>query len=169
MTAELLLEVIDGLAPEELFAQACQLGAATGWAFGHGSKDHDTGRFWKMDLDRIGVFDAIWIQAREHLKEQLLDSLNDSYSFTLPGGAVEREFQGIWRAAQAQGLSGEEAALELRAIAERRVRTGIVIAELARRREISGAAMEDRVADSLIAQANIVERDATAEEAAELG
>lgn len=106
--------------------------------------------------------------AREHLKGQLLDYLNDSYSFPLPGGAVEREFQGIWRAAQAQGLSGEEAALELRAIAERRVRTGIVIAELARRRGISGAAMEDRVADSLIAQANIVERDATAEEIAEL-
>jgi FKBP-type peptidyl-prolyl cis-trans isomerase (trigger factor) len=82
---------------------------------------------------------------------------------------VEREFQGIWRAAQAQGLSGEEAAVELRAIAERRVRTGIVIAELARRRQISGPAMEDRVADLLIAQAKIVERDATAEEIAELG
>ena len=410
MTPEPLLEVIDGLAPEELFAQACQVGAATGWAFGHGSKDHDTGRFWKMDLDGIGVFDSIWLQARqrceelaggtlkvirqyanghtyglggqihvddarpgsytllyypmqewreewegetvfygedgevalavrprpnrailfdsrirhvgrapgrafpglrvtvayklesvapavpivtgealeaeakvavpaervramveehltrlgqtvrlpgfrpgkiplavlekrygdaaraevqkalaadvaanhmpeggyvatieardvdgglefsvtvvrpgalaepdlsavtlvrltgisaetarEHLKEQLLDYLNDSHSFTLPGGAVEREFQGIWRAAQAQGLSGEEAALELRAIAERRVRTGIVIAELARRRQISGADREDRVADSLIAQAQIVVREATAEEIAELG
>jgi FKBP-type peptidyl-prolyl cis-trans isomerase (trigger factor) len=107
--------------------------------------------------------------AREYLKEQLLDSLNDSYSFTLPGGAVEQEFQGIWRAAQAQGLSGEEAALELRAIAERRVRTGIVIAELARRRGISGPDREDRVADALIAQAQIVERDATVEEVAELG
>jgi trigger factor len=107
--------------------------------------------------------------AREHLKEQLLDYLNEGHSFTLPGGAVEREFQGIWRAAQAQGLSGEEAAMELRAIAERRVRTGIVIAELARRGQISGADREDRVADLLMAQAQIVERAATAEEIAELG
>lgn len=409
MPPEPLLEVIDALAPQDLFAQACQLGAATGWYFGHGSKAHDTGRFWKMNLDGIGVFDAIWLQAQQrceqlagaplkvirqyanghtyglggqihvddvrpgsytllyytmeewrqewegetvfygedgeialsvgprpnrailfdsrirhvgrapgrtfqglrvtvayklesvptvepvatvedleseinitipaervrsmlhqhltrhgqtvrlpgfrpgkipvavlekrygdagraevqkalaaeiaashtpqggyvaairareesgalqfavtavrpvalpepdlstltlkrltgiqaerarlHLKEQVLDHLNTSYTFMLPPGMVEREFEGIWRAAQAQGLSGEVAALELRAIAERRVRTGIVIAELARRRRIAGPDVEDQVADHLIKQANIVEREATTGEIADL-
>lgn len=92
MTPEPLLEVIDGLAPEELFAEACRLGAATGWYFGHGSKDHDTGRFWKMDLDGIGVFDSVWIQARERCEQlagaklKVIRQYANGHTYGLGGG-----------------------------------------------------------------------------------
>ena len=69
MASEPLLEILEDLAPAELFQEACKLSAAKGWYFGHGSHDHDPGRFWKMDLEGIVVFDEIWKVAKTRCEE----------------------------------------------------------------------------------------------------
>src|SRR5215471_13746161 len=63
---EPVLHIIDDLVPQELFAEAAKLSAAKGWYFGHGSHGRDEGRFWKIDLEGVPVFDAIW----HHVKER---------------------------------------------------------------------------------------------------
>lgn len=79
--------------------------------------------------------------SREKLKRRLLDALDKKYSFELPEGLVEQEFDNIWRQVLAEQQRGgrsfadedttEEAArTEYRRIAERRVRLGLVLAEV---------------------------------------
>jgi len=86
---------------------------------------------------------------------------------------IEREFAAIWKAVEAQGeiSAGAEMATEFRAIAERRVRLGMVIAELARRSSVrvqDSAELEDKVVDLLVSQARVEERVAGVEELREL-
>ena len=89
--------------------------------------------------------------SRDRLKRALLDALDKRYSFDLPEGLVSQEFDNIWRQVQAeQKRSGrgfadenttEEAARsEYRRIAERRVRLGLVLAEVG---EKAGIKVED--------------------------
>ncbi len=89
--------------------------------------------------------------SRDRLKRTLLDALDKRYSFDLPEGLVSQEFDNIWRQVQAeQQRSGrgfaeenttEEAArAEYRRIAERRVRLGLVLAEVG---EKAGIKVED--------------------------
>lgn len=79
--------------------------------------------------------------SRERIKRALLDALDKKYSFDLPDGLVAQEFESIWRQAEAeQKQSGrsfadeatteEEARADYRKIAERRVRLGLVLAEV---------------------------------------
>ena len=79
--------------------------------------------------------------SRAKWKRALLDALDKKYSFDLPQGLVEQEFQAIWNQVEAeQKQSGktfadenttEEAAkADYRKIAERRVRLGLVLAEI---------------------------------------
>jgi trigger factor len=81
--------------------------------------------------------------SREKVKRRLLDELAKRYSFDLPRGLVDQEFGQIWaqveRERQASGKSfadentTEEAArAEYMGIAERRVRLGLVLAEVGR-------------------------------------
>ena len=89
-----------------------------------------------------GNLETEWGRAsREKLKRALLDALDKRYSFELPAGLVDQEFEGIWRqvlAEQAQagksfadeGTTEEEARAEYRRIAERRVRLGLLLAEV---------------------------------------
>ncbi|MGH9723197.1 MAG: trigger factor [Bryobacteraceae bacterium] len=101
---------------------------------------------------------------RGHLKQQVLDYLERTYVFTAPGAVVEREFAAIWQAAQSRGATADADAAEFRRIAERRVRLGIVVAEMARRYQIAGPGVEDMVIDRLLARALVIERPATADE-----
>ncbi|MBM3598316.1 MAG: trigger factor [Alphaproteobacteria bacterium] len=77
-------------------------------------------------------------QSRLRLKRQLLDKLADAHPFTVPPGMVESEFEAIWRQlAQDQGQSEPKApegpeAEDYRKIAERRVRLGLLLAEVGR-------------------------------------
>ncbi|MBU1324586.1 MAG: trigger factor [Alphaproteobacteria bacterium] len=81
--------------------------------------------------------------ARFKLKRALLDQLDEKHSFDLPPKMVDAEFDGIWRQVQADKDAGRldeadasksEEALkdEYRQIAERRVRLGLVLAEIGR-------------------------------------
>ncbi len=102
-----------------------------------------------------------------HLKTQVLDWLNSSYGFTAPPGMVDKESEAIARLAG----GGEDEKAEYRAIAERRIRLGLLVAEFARRRNFrnSGAtALEDMVVAALLNSAKVMERDATPDELREL-
>jgi trigger factor len=100
--------------------------------------------------------------SRDKLKRQLLDSLDTRYSFELPEGLVEQEFGSIWRQVEEeQKASGrtfadenttEEAArADYRRIAERRVRLGLLLAEVGSRSEIKVS--DEEVTNALIARA----------------
>jgi hypothetical protein len=110
-----------------------------------------------------------------HLREQVLDYLALTYSFPIAAILVEREFSAIWKAAQEQVDAGDadrrEMAAELREVAERRVRLGLAIAEIARRHGIvaaDAAALENNVIAWIVSQARVTERRVTAEELREL-
>ncbi|MGE0196078.1 MAG: trigger factor [Methylocystis sp.] len=79
--------------------------------------------------------------SRDKLKRALLDALDTRYSFELPESLVDQEFANIWgqheqeskRAGMPvaeEGKSEEETKDEFRKIAERRVRLGLVLAEI---------------------------------------
>ncbi len=84
---------------------------------------------------------------RRRLKRALLDALDVCYKFDLPPSLVEQEFANVWRTLladlEAQGRTfadentTEEAAREeYGKIAERRVRLGLVIAEIGEKNDI---------------------------------
>jgi trigger factor len=77
--------------------------------------------------------------ARDKLKRALLDALDARYKFETPESLVTREFEGIWREFEAerarsqstdQTKSDEDLRAEYRDIAERRVRLGLLLAEI---------------------------------------
>ncbi len=114
---------------------------------------------------------------RQHVKLQVLDRLDAAYSFPILPFLIEREYAAIWKAAESQAeipaaAAGREAlAAEFRAIAERRLRLGMVVAEIARRNDIHsrhGAEIEDQVVDLLLTQARVEERQAGVDELREL-
>jgi trigger factor len=78
---------------------------------------------------------------RQKVKRALLDALDAAHKFELPPTLVEEEFANVWRTVtgdlKSQGrtfadedTTEEAARAEYRAIAERRVRLGLVIAEI---------------------------------------
>ncbi len=86
-------------------------------------------------------------QSRLKLKRAILDELDKKHKFDLPPGMVEAEFGNIWQQVQAEKEAGnldEEDAKktdkqlekDYRKIAERRVRLGLVLAEMGQKHEI---------------------------------
>ncbi|MBT8472071.1 MAG: trigger factor [Marinicaulis sp.] len=83
-------------------------------------------------------------QSRAHVKRALLDRLDEAHEFELPNGMVDAEFKQIWEQVQASELDDEdkeksedELKDEYRKIAERRVRLGLVLAEIGKRADVS--------------------------------
>ncbi|WP_240007688.1 trigger factor [Pseudaquidulcibacter saccharophilus] len=85
--------------------------------------------------------------SRTKAKRSLLDALDASHSFELPPKMVEAEFDAIWQQVQAdkaqgnvdpddEGKSEDELKGEYKVIAERRVRLGLVLAEIGRVGEV---------------------------------
>lgn len=81
--------------------------------------------------------------SRSKAKRDLLDKLDASHDFDLPPGMVNQEFDQIWQQLQREMDAGrvtdeekkkpeEELKAEYRKIAERRVRLGLVLAEIGR-------------------------------------
>jgi trigger factor len=100
--------------------------------------------------------------SRDRLKRRLLDALDKRYDFDLPEGLVEQEFAAIWQQVVGEqqssgksfadeGSSEEEARAEYRRIAERRVRLGLVLAEVGEKAAVKVA--DDEVTQALIARA----------------
>ena len=86
-------------------------------------------------------------QARRKVKKLLLDALDARYAFELPEGLVEQEFAAVWsqvaadlksngRSFEDEGTTEEKARAEYRRIAERRVRLGLVLAEVGEKADI---------------------------------
>jgi len=99
--------------------------------------------------------------SRQKAKRALLDVLDEKHSFDLPPKMVEQEFQQIWAQLQQEkeagnldeedaGKSDEELEKEYRAISERRVRLGLVLAEIGRIAEV-------QITDQEVQQAVIAE------------
>jgi trigger factor len=110
--------------------------------------------------DRIDADYGRW--SRDKLKRQLLDQLDKRYAFELPEGLVSQEFNSIWeqvmREQQASGRSfadektTEEAArADYRKIAERRVRLGLLLAEVGTRAEVKVS--DEEMTQALVARA----------------
>ena len=90
--------------------------------------------------------------SREKMKRALLDALDGRYSFELPESLVEQEFKSIWgqhedeskRAGKPlaeDGKTEDETRAEFRKIAERRVRLGLVLAEIGQK---AGVTVEEK-------------------------
>ena len=145
-TAEFAVTVKEVLAPEEI------------------KIDEDMAKNFGMDsLDSLREamrgalqrdYDA---QARRKVKKTLLDALDEKYTFDLPPSLLEQEFGGIWnqvlgdlksagKTFEDEETTEDEAKAEYRRIAERRVRLGLVLAEI-------GEKVEVKVTDEEVSQA----------------
>jgi trigger factor len=90
---------------------------------------------------------ALASMGRQHMKRQVLDALDDGHKFDVPAQLVEAEFNTIWqrvvheiehhgRSFEDEGTTEEEAKEQYRRIAERRVRLGLVVAEIGNQNEV---------------------------------
>ncbi|MGQ0742320.1 MAG: trigger factor [Alphaproteobacteria bacterium] len=79
--------------------------------------------------------------SRTHMKRRMLDALDEALAFELPPVMVKVEFEGIWKQVEAElkregktpedeGKSEDELKAEYHAIAERRVRLGLVLSKI---------------------------------------
>ncbi len=86
-------------------------------------------------------------QTRQKVKRQLLDQLDETHKFELPGGMVEQEFNNIWqqitndleqagKSFEDEDTTEEKAREDYQKLAERRVRLGLVLAEIGEKAEI---------------------------------
>lgn len=100
--------------------------------------------------------------SRMRVKRALLDALAERASFQVPEGMVEGEFAQIWQRVEADMKAGrldaddqgkDEAALkaEYRAIAERRIRLGLLLSEIGRTNNIQVS--NDELAQAMRAEA----------------
>lgn len=120
------------------------------------------------DLDKLKELVTEQIQnefsgaSRAKAKRSLLDQLDDKHDFDLPPKMVEQEFNQIWQQLQSEmdagrtaeedkGKSDDDLKAEYRTIAERRVRLGLVLAEIGRVAEIQIS--EQEVQQALISEA----------------
>jgi trigger factor len=90
---------------------------------------------------------ALASMGRQHMKRQVLDALDDGHKFDVPAQLVEAEFATIWqrvehevqshgRSFEDEGTTEEAAREQYRRIAERRVRLGLVVAEIGNTKEV---------------------------------
>ena len=119
-----------------------------------------------VDKLRDAVKDRI---AREHaamsrqkLKRALLDRLDEMHKFTPPPTLVEEEFRNVWkvieddlkqqgRTFEDEGTTEDKAREEYRGIAERRVRLGLVLAEIGEKNGIKVS--EDEISRAIVERA----------------
>ncbi len=104
----------------------------------------------KLGLENVGALrDAVKDQmkaaldsmSRQAVKRQVLDALDEGHKFDVPAELVEAEFNTIWqrvvhevehhgRSFEDEGTTEDAAKEQYRTIAERRVRLGLVVAEI---------------------------------------
>ena len=100
--------------------------------------------------------------SRQKLKRALLDELDKLHKFEPPPTLVEEEFDRVWKSVLSEletekktfadeGTTEEKAKAEYRAIAERRVRLGLVLAEIGEKNNIT--VTEDELRRSVMERA----------------
>ncbi|MFG1419524.1 trigger factor [Xanthobacter sp. V0B-10] len=113
-----------------------------------------------MVRERIGAEHAG--VARQKVKRALLDALDGLHKFDVPEGLLSQEFEGVWNQVQQdlaaqkrsfadEGTTEEEARVDYRKIAERRVRLGLVLAEIGERNNIQVS--DDEVTRAVVERA----------------
>lgn len=86
--------------------------------------------------------------SRQRMKRVLFDRLDEMHKFDVPQGMLEQEFQNLWQTAQDElkqqgktfadeGTTEEKEQEEYRRIANRRVRLGLLLDEIARRNNLT--------------------------------
>nr|WP_314259809.1 trigger factor [uncultured Devosia sp.] len=104
---------------------------------------------------------ALESMSRQHVKRQILDALDEGHKFDVPAQLVEAEFNTIWqrvvheveshgRSFEAEGTTEEAAREQYSKIAERRVRLGLVVAEIGNQNEVN--VTEEEHQQALIAE-----------------
>jgi trigger factor len=124
----------------------------------------------KLGLENVGALrDAVRAQmatalsqmSRQAMKRQILDALDEGHKFDVPEQLVEAEFNTIWervkheiehhgRSFEDEGTTEDEAKEQYRKIAERRVRLGLVVAEIGNQNKIE--VTEEEHQQALIAE-----------------
>jgi trigger factor len=100
--------------------------------------------------------------SRQKLKRLLLDRLDEMHKFALPPTLAEDEFKNVWNAVEGdlkaqgrsfadEGTTEEKARDEYRSIAERRVRLGLVLAEIGEKNKIT--VTEDEITRAIVERA----------------
>jgi trigger factor len=100
--------------------------------------------------------------SRQKLKRALLDELDTMHKFEPPPTLVEDEFERVWKSVLSEletehktfadeGTTEEKAKAEYRSIAERRVRLGLVLAEIGEKNNIT--VTEDEVSRAVMERA----------------
>jgi trigger factor len=106
--------------------------------------------FDSLDALKTAVRDSLAREyaqlSRARVKRALLDNLAANYHFQVPAGMVDLEFEAIWKQlkdemersgdALAEGKSEDELEKEYRAIAERRVRLGLILSDIGQKNEL---------------------------------
>lgn len=102
--------------------------------------------------------------SRDKMKRALLDALDGRYTFELPESLVEQEFANIWgqheeeskragRPVTEEGKTEDETRAEFRRIAERRVRLGLLLAEIG---QSAGVTVEEKdLTEALVERARM--------------
>ncbi len=104
---------------------------------------------------------ALASMSRQHVKRQILDALDDGHKFDVPAQLVDAEFNTIWqrvmheveshgRSFADEGTTEEAAREQYRKIAERRVRLGLVVAEIGNQNNVE--VTEEEHQQALIAE-----------------
>jgi trigger factor len=113
------------------------------------------------DAVREQIGTALGQMSRQAMKRQILDALDDGHKFDVPEQLVEAEFNTIWervkheiehhgRSFEDEGTTEEAAREQYRKIAERRVRLGLVVAEVGNANKIE--VTEEEHQQALIAE-----------------
>lgn len=86
------------------------------------------------------------MQSRMKLKRQLLDILDEKHDFEIPSGMADAEYQGIFQQIEAERKANpqengaeltEDEKEELKLIAERRVRLGLILSEVGNKNKVT--------------------------------
>jgi trigger factor len=114
------------------------------------------------EIVRSQLEDQFGRVTRQKAKRQLLDALDESYKFEAPSKLVDAEFDNIWaqvtrdldqagRSFEDEDTTEEEARAEYRTLADRRVRLGLVLAEIGEKAgiEVTDDEMQRALVDSV--------------------
>ena len=119
-----------------------------------------------MDAMRAAIRERMGAEhariSRDKVKRKLLDALAERYKFEVPQGLVDQEFGQIWAQVEneqkagrssfeAEGTTEEAARAEYRGIAERRVRLGLLLAEVGTKADVKIS--DEEMTQALIARA----------------